>query len=65
MLNFWIVVLGSEFSFWFFTVITQGSLLKGLSVSFQDKLGCKEGETIAQLIADFDVPHNFFMCSVV
>ena len=39
-----------------FTVITQRSLLKGVSVTFQDKVGCKEGDVIVRSVADFEVP---------
>ena len=39
-----------------FTVIIQWSLHKGLSVTFQDRMGCKEGDAIVRSIADFEVP---------
>ena len=39
-----------------FTVIIQCSLHKGLSVTFQDRMGCKEGDAIMMSIADFEVP---------
>ena len=39
-----------------FTVNTPWSLLKGLSVAFQDRFGSKEGDAIARSIADFEVP---------
>ena len=37
------------------------SLHKGLSVTFQDTMGCKEGDAIVRSIADFEVP-NVFVC---
>ena len=30
--------------------------IKGLSVTFQDRMGCKEGEAIVRSIADFELP---------
>ena len=39
-----------------FTVITQRSLLKRLSVTFQDGTGCKEGDDFVRSIADFELP---------
>ena len=56
MLNFVMVVWGSEFLLCVFTVITQWSLLRGLSVTFQDRMGCNEGDAIVRLIVDFGVP---------
>ena len=50
-----IIVLGSEFWLWTFTVITQWSLLKGLSVTFLDRMGCKEGDAMVRSNADFEV----------
>ena len=44
-----------------FTVIIQWSLLKGLSVTFQDRMGCKEGDDNVKSIADFEVP-DFLVC---
>ena len=44
-----------------FTVIIQWSLHRGLSVTFQDKMGCKEGDGIVRSIAYFDVP-DFLVC---
>ena len=41
---------------WTFTVITQWLLLKGMSVIFQDGMGCKEGDAILRSIEDFEVP---------
>ena len=39
-----------------FTVILQWLLHKGMSVAFQDRLGCEEGNAIVRSIADFEVP---------
>ena len=36
-------------------VIIQWSLHLGLSVTFQDRMGCKEGGAIVRSIADFEV----------
>ena len=44
-----------EFLFWTFTVITQWSLFTGLSMTFQYRIGCKEGNAIVRSIADFEV----------
>ena len=41
-----------------FTVIIQWSLYKRLSVIFQVRMGCKEGDPIVRSIADFEVPDN-------
>ena len=38
------------------TVIIQWSLHKGLSMTFQDRMGCKEGDAIVKPNADFEVP---------
>ena len=38
------------------TVIIQWSLHLELSVTFQDRMGCKEGDAIVRSIADFEVP---------
>ena len=51
MFSFMFVVWGSKFLLWTFTVITQWSLPKGLSVIFQDMMGCREGS-----FDDFEVP---------
>ena len=56
MLSFVIVVWGSEFLLWTFTVITQWSLLKGLSVTFHDMMGCKEGYVFMRSMVDFEEP---------
>ena len=56
MLNFVIVVMSSEFLLLMFTVITQWSLLKGLSVNFQIRMGCKEWNATVCTVADFEVP---------
>ena len=56
MLNFVIVFWSSEFLLWMFTVITHWSLLKGLSVTFQGRMGCEEGDAIVRSISDFKVP---------
>ena len=61
MLNFVIVVWGSGFLLWTLTVITQWSLLKGLSVTFQDRMSCKEEDAIVRSVADFEVP-DFLVC---
>ena len=42
-----------------FMVITQRSLLKELSVTFQDRMACKRGDVIVRLIANFEVPADF------
>ena len=55
MLNFVNVVWGSEFLLSMFAVIIQKSLHKGLSVTFQDKMGCKEGDANVRSIGDFEV----------
>ena len=39
-----------------FTVIIQWSLLLDMSVTFQDRVGCKEGDAIVRSITDFEVP---------
>ena len=44
-----------------FTVITQWSLLKGPSVTFQDRMDCKEGDVFGKSIADFEMP-KFLVC---
>ena len=62
MLNFMIVFRGSEFLFWTLIVIKQWSLLKGLSVTFQNRMDCKEG-AIVRFIADFEVPDDFVRLS--
>ena len=41
-----IVVWGSEFLLQICMVITEWSLLERLSVTFQDRMGCKEGDAI-------------------
>ena len=41
MLNFAIVVWGSDFLLWTVTVIKQLSLLEGLSMTFQDRMAVK------------------------
>ena len=65
MLNFVSVVWGSEFLLRMFTVIIQWSLHKGLcdipayigwAVTFQHRMGCKEGDAIVRPNADFEVP---------
>ena len=56
MLKFVIVVWGSEFLLWTFTSITQWSLLKGMVVAFQDRIGCEEGDVNMMSIVDFEVP---------
>ena len=55
MLKFMIVVWGSEFLLSLFTVILQWSLHLGLSVTFQNRIGCKKGDVIVRSIADFEV----------
>ena len=35
-----------------------------LFVTFQDRIGCKEGDTIVRSIAEFEVP-DVLVCSVV
>ena len=42
-----------------FTVITQLSLLKELSVTFQEGIGCKEWDATVRSITDFEVPDVF------
>ena len=37
-------------------VSTQWSLLKGLSVPFHDRMGCKKRDAIVMSFADFEVP---------
>ena len=39
-----------------FTAITQWSLLKRLSVAFQDRMGCKEEDANVESNADYEVP---------
>ena len=36
-------------------VITQLSLLKGLTVNFQDTMDCKEGDVTVRSVVDFEV----------
>ena len=56
-----------------FTVITQWSLLKGLSVIFQGRIGCEEGYGIVRSNAKIEVPvvlvclpsHRRFSCFFV
>ena len=55
-LSFVIVVWGSEFLLRIFIVIIKWSLRKRLSVTFQDRMGCKEGDAMVRSIADFEVP---------
>ena len=38
------------------TVITQWLLHLGLFVTFQDRMGCKEGEAIVRAFVDFEAP---------
>ena len=38
-----------------FTVIIKWSLRKGLSVTFQDMMSCKEGDAIEKYIVNFEV----------
>ena len=45
-------------------VITQWSLLKGLSVTFQERMGGKKGDAIVSLTADFEV-HDVLVSFVV
>ena len=56
MLNFVIIVWGSEFLLWMLTDITQWSPLEGLSVTFQVSMACEEEDTIVVSIVDFEVP---------
>ena len=56
MLNFVIAVWGSEFLLRMLAAITQWLLVKGLSRTFQDRKGCKEGDAIVRSIVDFEVP---------
>ena len=44
-----------------FAVILQCSLHKGLSVTFQDRRGCKEEDAIVRSDADFEVS-NVLVC---
>ena len=37
-------------------VITQWSLLNELSLTFQERTGCKEGEAYAKSISELEVP---------
>ena len=41
------------------TVIIQWLLHLGLSVTFQDRMGCKEGDAIVRAVADSEVPDAF------
>ena len=43
------------------TVIILWSLHEGLSVTLQDRMGCKEGDATVRSIADFKVP-DVLMC---
>ena len=45
-------------------VITQWSPLKELSVTFKNRMGCKEGAAIVESIDDFKV-HVVLVCPVV
>ena len=63
MLNFVIVVWGSDFLLWTFTVIKQWSLLNELYVTFQDRMGCREGDAIVRSITDLRCP--MFICVFV
>ena len=56
MLNFIVVVWGSEFFLWAFTVFIQWSLLKVLSVTFKNRMGCKKWDAILRSTAHFEVP---------
>ena len=38
------------------TVIIQWALHLGLSVTFQDRMSCKEEDAIVRSVADFEVP---------
>ena len=55
MLKFVIVVWGYEFSLRFLTVIILWSLHLGLSVIFQDRMGCKDGDAIVRSFDEFEV----------
>ena len=57
MLRFVIAVRDSDFLLWIITVITQWSLLEGLSVTFQDMMDCKEGHVFERSTADVEVAH--------
>ena len=56
MLNFVIVAWVPEFLLRMFMVIIQWSLNIELSVKFQHRMSCKEGNAIVRSIADFEVP---------
>ena len=68
--NFVIEVWGSEFILWTFTVIAYCLLLEGMSVTFQDRLSCKETDAIVRSFTDFEVsdihvyPPSFKMFSL-
>ena len=64
MLKFVIVVWSSEFLICTLSVITQWSLIEGMSVTFKDRIGCKDGDPIVRSDVDFEVADVLVCCSL-
>ena len=62
MLNFVILVWGTNFSLWMFTVFTKWWLLKGLSVTFQVRTGYTEGMQLWGRLSNLSCPMFLYVC---